>query len=59
MRMKKNEEMVEQRNPSIRKGPMEGMIILDGRPTMERCDMPTISFTEADIKRLVNYYKNK
>ncbi len=57
--MKKNEEMVEQRNPSIRKGPMEGMIILDGRPTMERCDMPTISFTEADIKRLVNYYKNK
>lgn len=26
------------------KGPMEGMIIVGGRPQMERSDMPTISF---------------
>lgn len=29
---------------SIRKGPMEGVLIVDGRPQMERMDMPSISF---------------
>lgn len=31
-------------SPSIHKGPMEGVLIVDGRPQMERMDMPTISF---------------
>lgn len=30
--------------PRVQKGPMEGMIIVGGRPQMERVDMPTISF---------------
>lgn len=31
-------------SPSVHKGPMEGILIVDGRPQMERMDMPTISF---------------
>lgn len=30
--------------PVIRKGPVEGLLIVDGRPQVERADMPTISF---------------
>ena len=30
--------------PVIRKGPVEGVLIVDGRPQVERADMPTISF---------------
>lgn len=30
--------------PSIRKGPMEGILIVDGRQQMECLDMPSISF---------------
>lgn len=29
--------------PSIQKGPVEGMLLIDGRPAIERADMPTIS----------------
>lgn len=29
---------------SVHKGPMEGIIIVDGRPRMERMDMSGISF---------------
>lgn len=45
--------------PLIQKGPMEGMVIVDGRPQMESCDMPTISFSEAELKRLAEYYQGK
>lgn len=30
--------------PTPQEGPMEGMILVGGRPQMERSDMPTISF---------------
>lgn len=30
--------------PSIHKGPVEGILIVNGRPRMERSDMPCISF---------------
>lgn len=36
----------------ITKGPVEGIVIVDGRPQMERVDMPTISFTKEALKRL-------
>lgn len=29
---------------SVSVGPVEGMILVDGRPQMERMDMPCISF---------------
>lgn len=29
---------------AIRKGPMEGMILVDGKPQIERSDMPVLSF---------------
>ena len=45
--------------PLIQKGPMEGMVIVDGRPQMQSCDMPTISFSEAELKRLAEYYQGK
>lgn len=53
------EEILSQVTPSVRKGPMEGMVIVDGKPKMEHCDMPTISFTEDGLKRLVEHYKRK
>lgn len=28
----------------VRKGPVEGILIVNGRPRMERMDMPCISF---------------
>ena len=59
IRVKKTEEVKSQVGPSVRKGPMEGMIIVDGHPEMERSDMPTISFTGKGLKRLVDYYKDK
>lgn len=44
--------------PRITKGPVEGVIIVDGRPRMERVDMP-ISFTKEALKRLQELYKQK
>lgn len=44
---------------SVTKGPVEGIIIVDGRPRMERVDMPTISFTKERLKRLQEYYATK
>lgn len=44
---------------SVTKGPIEGIIIVDGRPQMERVDMPTISFSKEGLKRLHEYYKSK
>lgn len=29
---------------SIQKGPIEGILIVNGRPQVEKADMPTISF---------------
>lgn len=29
---------------TVHKGPTEGILIVDGRPHMERMDMPSISF---------------
>lgn len=37
---------------SVTKGPVEGIILVDGRPQTERADMPTISFTAEALKRL-------
>lgn len=44
---------------SVTKGPIEGIIIVDGRPQMERVDMPTISFSREGLKRLQEYYGTK
>ena len=30
--------------PAIHKGPVEGVLIVDGRPQVERADLPCISF---------------
>lgn len=51
--------MAEQQPPQITKGPVEGIIIVDGRPQIERVDMPTISFTKEDLKRLQGLNKQK
>lgn len=48
--------MAEHQPPHIIKGPVEGIIIVDGRPQMERVDMPTISFTK---KQLQEHCKGK
>lgn len=45
--------------PHITKGPVEGIIIVDGRPRMERVDMPTISFSKEALKQLQERYKGK
>lgn len=45
--------------PHITKGPVEGIIIVDGRPRMERVDMPTISFSKEALKRLQELNKQK
>ncbi len=34
----------EQKIPLIHKAPMEGILIVDGRPRMERLDMPSFRF---------------
>lgn len=57
--VEKKEETERRVGPSIRKGPMEGMVIVDGRPKMEHCDVPKISFSEEGIKRLIDHYKGK
>lgn len=31
-------------SPTVHRGPLEGILIVDGRPQMECLDMPTISF---------------
>lgn len=56
---KTDKEIVRRDMASVRKGPMEGMVIVDGKPCMERSDMPTISFSEAGLKRLIEHYKGK
>lgn len=30
--------------PAVHRGPMEGVVIVNGRPQVERADMPTIIF---------------
>lgn len=42
---------------SVTRGPVEGIIIVDGRPQTERADMPTISFTKEALKRLQEQYR--
>lgn len=37
-------QRVETAVSSVRKGPVEGVLIVNGRPRMERADMPCISF---------------
>ncbi len=37
---------------NVRKGPVEGVVIVDGQPQTEQADMPTISFTKEAIERL-------
>ncbi len=34
----------QQMQRTVRKGPMEGLLIVDGHPQMERMDMPGIRF---------------
>lgn len=41
---KVEDQRVEAAAPSIHKGPVEGVLIVNGRPRMERADMPCISF---------------
>lgn len=41
----------------VTRGPVEGIIIVDGRPQAERVDMPTISFTKEALKRLQEQYR--
>lgn len=50
--------MAEQQ-PHITKGPVEGVIIVDGRPQMERVDMPTISFSKKALERLQELDRQK
>ena len=57
--VEKTEEVKRQLVSSDHKGPMEGMVIVDGHPRMESSDMPTISFTEAGLQRLIDHYKKK
>jgi len=38
------EALSAQPSHAVCKGPMEGILIVDGRPQMERMDMPSISF---------------
>ncbi len=49
----------ESKPQSVTKGPIEGIIIVDGRPQMERVDMPTISFTKEGLRRIQEYYGTK
>ncbi len=44
---------------SVTRGPVEGIIIVDGRPQMERVDMPTIPFSAEVIRRLQEQYQKK
>ncbi len=37
-------QIAQQRTLLVRKGPIEGMILVNGCPERERCDMPAISF---------------
>lgn len=38
--------------PAITPGPMEGLILVNGRPQIERADLPTISFSAEAIAEL-------
>lgn len=51
--------MAEYQPPHITKSSVEGIIIVDGRPQMERVDMPTISFSKEAFKRLQELNKQK
>lgn len=43
----------------VTRGPVEGIIIVDGRPQTERADMPTISFSKEALKRLQEQHKEE
>lgn len=43
----------------ITKGPVEGIVIVDGRPQTERVDMPTVSFSKEALKRLQEQTQKK
>lgn len=45
--------------PVIRKGPVEGLLIMDGRPQVERADMPTISFENIMALMKLNEHQDK
>ena len=44
---------------NVTRGPVEGIIIVDGRPQTERADMPTISFSKEALKRLQEQHQKK
>lgn len=45
---------------SVSAGPMEGMILVDGRPQMEYADMPCISFESIlAMQRMVDVGKEE
>ncbi len=44
---------------SVTRGPVEGIIIVDGRPQMERVGMPTISFSKKALKRPQEQHKEE
>lgn len=44
MELQTKRQTDKQASPSVHKGPMEGILIVDGRQQMECLDMPSISF---------------
>lgn len=40
---------IERKTDLVQKGPIEGIVIVNGRPQMERADMPTISFETIQV----------
>ena len=54
--MKETEEKVAAKPaaPSVHRGPMEGVLIVNGRPQIEPADMPCISFASIEAIRRLN-----
>lgn len=51
---------VEASSPTVHKGPLEGILIVDGRPQTECLDMPTISFESIlALQRFKEQYLDK
>lgn len=45
---------------SVQRGPLEGLLLVNGRPEMEAVDMPTISFESIKaIEQIEAYYHRK
>ena len=45
---------------SIHRGPVEGMILVDGRPQIENVDMPTLSFDSIEaLQQFLAEYNNR